>query len=114
MSAIAFELPEELRAMRHGLAAFARAEVLPRHEAHRDFFENPRRLYREDGRFSDELLALIGEVRRAAAKAGYYSMCVPEALGGGGFGHLAYYVGWEELFHLCGPQNWLMLCAISH
>ena len=114
MSAIAFELPEELRAMRHGLAAFARAEVLPRHEAHRDFFENPRRLYREDGRFSDELLALIGEVRRAAAKAGYYSMCVPEALGGGGFGHLAYYVGWEELFHLCGPQNWLMLYAISH
>jgi hypothetical protein len=27
---IAFELPKERRAMRHGLAAFARAEVLPR------------------------------------------------------------------------------------
>ena len=41
-------------------------------------------------------------------------MCVPEALGGGGFGHLAYYAGWEHLFRLCGPQNWLMLHAISH
>ena len=49
-----------------------------------------------------------------SAKAGYYNMCVPESLGGGGLGHLAYYVGWEALFHLCGPQNWLMLYVISH
>ncbi len=114
MSAIAFELPQEVRAARDGLAAFARAEILPRHEKYHDLFENPRRLYREDGRFSDQLLALIGEVRRAAAKAGFYAMCVPEALGGGGLGHLAYYVGWEEMFRTCGPQNWLMLYAISH
>ena len=53
-------------------------------------------------------------MRRAAAKAGYYNMCVPEALGGGGLAHLAYYVGWEALFHHCGPQNWLMLYVISH
>ncbi len=114
MSAIAWELPEEIRAVREGLLEFARQEVLTRHEKHHDLFENPRRLYREDGRFSDELKGLIGEVRRAAAKAGYYNMCVPEALGGGGLGHLAYYVGWEALFHLCGPQNWLMLYVISH
>ena len=114
MSAIAWELPDEIRAVREGLLEFARQEVLTRHDKHHDLFENPRRLYREDGRFSDELKALIGEVRRAAAKAGYYNMCVPEALGGGGLGHLAYYVGWEALFHLCGPQNWLMLYAISH
>ncbi len=114
MSAIAWELPEEIRAVREGLLEFARQEVLTRHDRHRALFENPRRLYREDGRFSDELKGLIGEVRRAAAKAGYYNMCVPEALGGGGLGHLAYYVGWEALFHLCGPQNWLMLYVISH
>jgi acyl-CoA dehydrogenase len=96
------------------LLEFARQEVLTRHDKHRALFENPRLLYREDGRFSDELKGLIGEVRRAAAKAGYYNMCVPEALGGGGLGHLAYYVGWEALFHLCGPQNWLMLYVISH
>ena len=114
MSAIAWELPEEIRAVREGLLEFARQEVLTRHAKHHALFENPRLLYREDGRFSDELKGLIGEVRRAAAKAGYYNMCVPEALGGGGLGHLAYYVGWEALFHLCGPQNWLMLYVISH
>lgn len=114
MAAIAWELPDDVRAVREGLAAFARAEVLPRHEKNHDLFENQRQLYREDGRFSDELKGLIGEVRRAAAKAGYYNMCVPESLGGGGLGHLAYYAGWEELFRLCGPQNWLMLYVISH
>ena len=114
MSAIAWPLPEDVRAVRDGLLDFARKEVLPRHDKHHDLFENPRRLYREDGRFSDELKGLISEVRRASAKAGYYNMCVPEALGGGGLAHLAYYVGWEALFHLCGPQNWLMLYVISH
>jgi acyl-CoA dehydrogenase len=114
MPAIARELPDDVRAARDGLSRFARAEILTRHEKHRALFEDPRLLYREDGRFSDALKGLIGEVRRAAAKAGYYNMCVPEALGGGGLGHLAYYAGWEALFHLCGPRNWLMLYAISH
>ncbi|WP_395712989.1 acyl-CoA dehydrogenase family protein [Reyranella sp.] len=114
MPAIAWDLPDDIRAVREGLIDFARKEVLPRHEAHRALFEDPRRLYREDGRFSDALKGLIGEVRRAAAGAGYYNMCVPEQLGGGGLGHLAYYAGWEALFHLCGPHNWLMLYVISH
>jgi alkylation response protein AidB-like acyl-CoA dehydrogenase len=114
MSAIAWELPEDVRAARDGLIDFAAKEVLPRHDKHRALFENPRRLYREDGRFSDELKGLIGEVRRASARAGYYNMCVPESLGGGGLGHLAYYVGWEALFRFCGSQHWLMLYVISH
>jgi alkylation response protein AidB-like acyl-CoA dehydrogenase len=114
MSAIALELPEEIRVARDGLVAFARAEVIPRHEKHRSLLEEPRRLYRDDGRFSDEAIGLIREVRQAAAKAGYYGMCVPESLGGGGLGHLAYYAGWEELFRTCGPLNWLMLYVISH
>lgn len=114
MSAIAFDIPEDILAMREGLRAFAEAEILPRHEANQDLFEDQRRLYDQDGRFSSELLGLIGEVRRAASKAGFYQMCVPEELGGGGMGHLAYFVGFEELFHTCGPQNWLMLYAVSH
>ncbi|MDP6706679.1 MAG: acyl-CoA dehydrogenase family protein [Alphaproteobacteria bacterium] len=114
MSAIALELGEEIEAIRDGLVGFARAEILPRHEQHRDLFEDPRRLYREDGRMGEEGLALVREVRMAAAEAGYFTMCVPEALGGSGQGLLAYYVGWEELFRTCGPANWLMLYAISH
>jgi acyl-CoA dehydrogenase len=88
--------------------------VIPRHEQHGGLFEDPRALYREDGRFSDELLVLIREVRTASATAGFYHMCAPESLGGGGLGHLAYYVAWEALFHRCGPRNWLMLYALAH
>ena len=42
MSAIAWELPEDVRAVREGLLDFARKEILPRHAAHRDLFEDPR------------------------------------------------------------------------
>ena len=114
MSAIAIDLPADVTAARDGIVAFAEQEVLPRHERHKALFEDPRKLYREDGRFSDALLALIREVRTASAEAGFYQMCVPESLGGGGLGHLAYYVAWQALFHRCGPQNWLMLYALSH
>ncbi len=114
MSAIAFELPDEVKSARDGILAFAKQEVLPRHERNKAFFEDPRKLYQEDGALSDEAVGLIREVRTASSKAGFYHMCVPEALGGGGQGHLAYYAAWEALFHLCGPQNWLMLYALSH
>lgn len=114
MSAIAIELPEDVRVARDGILAFAEQEILPRHVKHQTFFENPRALYDEDGRFSADLQALISEVRQASAAAGFYQMCVPEALGGGGLGHLAYYAAWEALFHRCGPQNWLMLYALAH
>ena len=114
MSAIARELPEEVKIARDGILAFAEQEVIARHDANTAFFEDPRRLYREDGRFSDELIELINEVRMESSKSGFYHMCVPESLGGGGLGHLAYYVAWEALFHRCGPQNWLMLYALAH
>ena len=114
MTAIATELPDAVAAARDGLWAFAQQEILPRHAQHRALFEDPRRLYRDDGRFSDELIELICQVRTASAQAGFYQMCVPESLGGGGLGHVAYYVAWEHLFHHCGPQNWLMLYALAH
>lgn len=114
MSAIALNLPPDIAAARDGILAFADQEIIPRHRANTVLFENPRALYREDGRFSDALLALIGEVRTASARAGFYQMCVPEPLGGGGLGHLAYYAAWEALFHHCGPKHWLMLYALAH
>ena len=114
MSAIAFDLPADVAAARDGLVAFARAEVLPRQEANRDLFEDHRLSYDESGRPSARVRALIGEVRQAASRAGFYQMCVPEALGGGGLGHLAYFAGWQALFHLCGPRNQLCIYALSH
>ena len=114
MSAIAAEMPEEVEFARAGILRFAEQEVLTRHQKHSDFFEDPRKFYDENGRFSADLVALITEVRMQSAEAGFYGMCVPEALGGGGLGHLAYYAAWEALFHRCGPKNWLMLYALAH
>ena len=114
MSAIAAKMPEEVEFAREGILRFAEKEVLSRHQKYADFFEDPRKLYDENGRFSTDLVALIFEVRTLSAEAGFYGMCVPEALGGGGLGHLAYYVAWEALFHRCGPKNWLMLYALAH
>lgn len=114
MAAVAFELPDEVKDVVEGLQAFARKEVLPRHEKHRDLLEDDRRKYAEDGRISPDVMELVREVRMAAAEAGYYQMCVPESLGGGGLGMQAYYAGWQALFHMCGPHNWLMVYAISH
>jgi acyl-CoA dehydrogenase len=113
MAAIAVELPEEVRVARDGLVAFAQAEIIPRHEKHRALLEDPRILCREDGRHSDEAVALIRE-RRTHRREGGLLRDVragesPVAEGG----HLAYYAGWEELFRVCGPQNWLMLYVIS-
>ena len=105
MSAIALKMPEEVEIAREGILRFAEKEVLARHQKHADFFEDPRKLYDENGRFSTDLVALITEVRTLSAEAGFYGMCVPEALGGGGLGHLAYYAAWEALFHRCGPKN---------
>ena len=42
-------------------------------------------MYGEDGKFSETLQSLIRDVKESSAKAGFYQMCVPEALGGGGF-----------------------------
>ncbi|MEH6405044.1 MAG: acyl-CoA dehydrogenase family protein [Sneathiella sp.] len=114
MPAIAFDLPENVSEIRDAIRGFAEAEVIPRHEKNRELLENPRLKYDEDGALSAPVQKLITEVRMASAKAGFYHMCVPEALGGGGLGMQAYYACWEELFRTCGPQNWMMLYALSH
>ena len=97
--------------MRDGLRAFAEVEVLPRHEANSDLFADQRRLYNEDGQFSDELLQLIGELRRRS-KAGYYQMCRSiSAAAGWGIWPIS---SAGRNSSACGPQNWLMLYAVSH
>lgn len=114
MSAIAFQLPEDVDQIRDGIRQFALSEVIPRHEKNLDLFEDARKKFDEDGRLSAPVRELIREIRMASAEAGYYHMCVPEHLGGGGQGMQAYYACWQELFHTCGPQNWMMLYALAH
>lgn len=114
MSSIAFDIPDEIRALCDGLENFLRAEVFARHEKHHDLLSNGRQTYDENGRYVEEVIELIREVRMASAKAGYFNMCVPEELGGGGLGMLAYYVAWEHAYRTSGPHNWLTMYAISH
>ena len=114
MSAIGFELPDDILQVRDGVLAFAEKEVLPRHTANRDLFEDRRKLYTEDGRLCDRAIGLIRDVRMASAEAGFFNMSVPESLGGGGLGMLAYYIAWEALYRACGPHNWLMMYVVSH
>jgi acyl-CoA dehydrogenase len=100
--------------MLRGLEAFLRAEVFSRHEKYEAVLTDPRRKYAADGRFSADTLAILTEVRMAAAEAGYYNLCVPEELGGSGFGMVAYFAFWEHVFHLCGARYWLGHSVGSH
>ena len=114
MSSIAFEIPEDIRGLCEGLEGFLKAEVFTRHEKHHDLLSNGRNTYDENGRYVEEVIELIREVRMASAKAGYFNMCVPEEMGGSGLGMLAYYVAWEHAYRTAGPHNWLAMYAISH
>ncbi len=114
MPAIAFEYPEEVRAIRDGLDRFIRAEIIPRHEKHAALLDDERHLYTDDGRYHPEVLEHIRDVRMAASEAGYYTMCVPENLGGQGLGYVAWFGAWEQIFRACSEKYWLGQYAISH
>lgn len=114
MTAVAFDIPEEIAGIADAVETFCRREVIARHEAHHGVLNDQRRLYREDGRLSDEAVAQIRAVRTASAKAGFYNVSVPESLGGAGLGLLAYYVLIERAYRLCGSHNWLGDFVVSH
>ena len=114
MTAIAYAYPDEIVALKEGIATFIRAEVIARHEKHHDLLADQRRKYTAEGAYTPEVLQLIKEIRMASAKAGYYAMSAPQDIGGGGLGYLAYLAAWEQIFHLCGAQYWLGHSMISH
>lgn len=114
MPAIANDYPEEIRAVREAVGGFVERVVIPAHQRHAAILDDPRRRYDATGRTSAEAWKILCEVRQQAAAAGFYAMCVPEALGGGGLGALAYFAAWEKIHHLAGPKYWLAQALISH
>ena len=114
MTSIAFDLPADILAIGDAMQAFVKREVLPRHAQHAALLDDPRRRYAPDGRYSNEVYALIREVRMASAAAGFFNMCVPASIGGGGLGHLAYFVAWQSVYHTCGAHHFLAPYAIGH
>jgi len=114
MAAIAFPIPDEISTLADQIEGFIRAEIAPRHEKHHRLLDEPRLTYAEDGRYVPEVVALIRDVRMAAARAGFYTMSVPEELGGAGLGMLAYFVAWERIYRVCGSHLWLGAYIVSH
>ena len=108
------DLPADVKDIVEGLQQFVRAEVFPRHEAHQELLDSPHLTFDSSGRHSKEVRALRHEIRTASARAGYYSLCVPEAIGGGGAGPLTAYAIWEALHRQCGMKHWLAHDAVSH
>ena len=114
MSAIAFDLPEDVIAVRDGVLRFVEAEVAPALARNHALLDDARQLYDEHGRYAAPVRDLIRDVRIASARAGFYAMCAPEAIGGGGLGHLAYYVAWEAIYRRLGGHAVLTPWVIAH
>ena len=114
MTAIAFDIPEDLEAITDGIEAFVRREVLSRHTKYADLIDDPRKRYANDGRYADEVYDLIREIRQASSEAGFFNMCVPKSLGGTGLGYLAYFTAWQRAYHVSGAQHFLTPYTISH
>ncbi|MBI5089679.1 MAG: acyl-CoA/acyl-ACP dehydrogenase [Actinobacteria bacterium] len=105
---------DELDDVLDGLRAFLRSEVDTRHEQHAAVLDHPHRSHRADGRYHDDALRLMREVRTASAAAGYYSMLSPTSVGGAGLGYEALYRSWEVIFRHCGSRRWLGWYALAH
>lgn len=114
MGGVAFDLPEDVIDVRDGVLRFVEAQVAPRIERNQALLEDQRRLYDESGRYSPEARQLIREVRMLSAQAGFYAMCAPVEIGGGGLGHLAYYVAWEAIYRRLGGQGVVIPWVIAH
>jgi acyl-CoA dehydrogenase len=109
------DLPEETVAVIEGLRSFLQAEVTPRFAALENVLIDPVLTYDRQGRYVAEVMAARQEIRTAAARAGYYALFVPEALGGAGMDATTLYAVWEDLYHHHGMRGFpLFYDSVSH
>ena len=76
-----FTLPEDIRQVRDAIKKFVDKAVLP--------VERERQDICGDGKFSKEVHELGAEIRKKSVELGYYTLHLPEALGGGGLDMVA-------------------------
>jgi acyl-CoA dehydrogenase len=95
---------DDLSEIMVGLRSFIDSEVIARHQDAGETLRDPRLIYEPDGRFTPKVLDTMREIRQASAKAGYFTMLVPEALGG----------GWETVYRRCGAEYWLGYQTLAH
>jgi acyl-CoA dehydrogenase len=107
-------LPRETVEILDGLTGFLKSEVFAVHDKYADLLDDPRRRFDLQGTHVPEVEDLRRQVRMAAAEAGYYTMLVPESVGGAGEGAVTTYAAWELIYRLSGPRNWLAHEALAH
>jgi alkylation response protein AidB-like acyl-CoA dehydrogenase len=109
------DLPEETTEVIEGLRSFLHVEVDPRFAKLEDVLMDPMLTFGRDGRYVPEVMAARNEIRLAASQAGYYTLFVPEELGGGGMGAVTLYAVWEDLYHHHGMRGFpLFYDTVSH
>jgi acyl-CoA dehydrogenase len=114
MSVVATDANPAVADIVAGVEAFIDTEVVSRHRQHADLLSQPGRLFGSDGRYVPLVRDLVREVRMASAAAGYYTMFVPESLGGAGLGPTVLFEVWEAVFRRCAAHYWLGWHSIGH
>ena len=104
----------EHREILEGLRSFVDREVVPLEAENEAVLSDPRRKFDESGAYTPEVREMLATVRRASAKAGFYSMFAPADVGGGGLGATLYFLAWEFLHRYCGPDRLLPMQTIAH
>ncbi len=109
-----FTISDELQLTINGLLQFIEREVVPLERNNQALLDDGHATYQPDGRLVPEVVELYRRVRAAASRAGYYTLMVPEDLGGGGQGPLTLFLIWEALYHHAGPARHLPYQAVAH
>jgi len=102
---IDFTTPDEVKGILDGLRRFIALEVVPLEKQHAAILDNPRKLYDEKGLLVPAILEARKQIRLKSAEAGYYSMFVPQELGGAGLGEIAAFFVWEFQYKELGPMS---------
>src|SRR5581483_11367749 len=115
LSENALELPDTTKDTCEAMQRFVTEHVIQRSAREDGILTNPRKVYDDEGRYSETVLAHRREIRKASAELGYYTMCVPGELGGGGEGALTYFAAWEAVYRTLGPlYSPVMYDLIAH
>jgi acyl-CoA dehydrogenase len=99
---------EDIPFLIEGIFSFVRKVIEPLETEHAAVLTNPRVTYRDDGVPTPEYKEIRRSARVAAAKAGYYALFAPEAVGGGGVGATGMLLIYEALYREFGPGRALL------
>ena len=99
---------DEIREIIKAIHRFIENEVLPLEKRYSKLLEDERKMYDDNGYAVPELLELRNEIRKKSAKAGFYTMFVPQVLGGMGVGPSAAVFINESLGKTYGPGRILI------